>query len=743
MSTIQKILDSLSKINEDKKQQLTGVYHENSLWLSNELELIKKLINQNPREHIENGTNYALDCDETTKDDEINQKKRKSSDTNFNARSEDIAKVSPNQKRSSGETEKLFFDAGLPIDLNKLKKEQLLVELEKRGFVNFSMKTLKNILVDTLRDAIKNTNDKNNQFMAENNISVDLMVELSDSVNAPMFESQMSEPEIVPLESCKISSNSSTETKYIRKGGSLINNIRAAVNTSDHLNVEKIDVSLDEVKYQEKIRDTFIERQNRHRDSQARKSGSIRERTDSESSINEAVEIIEEESVVPATIQPTFSQPAVSTVPTNDDLKIGIADIKIIQSPPPVAKFHDSPDSDADDEEENDNLVTVSSPVAGNKEKLEEEYLKSLKKPTKPTSPSSQSSTEETNIQLSESSKSLKDAIMQQSLDENAKSQTSTVLPPKKTPTNLIVQKSFLPPTNKPVVSSIEQARKLKEAEAKKKKELLEKKLGQQQNDFNNKSSPKSKFTSSNPTSKQNPVSKVFNDMLGKINPPKPSPALVVQTPKVEQSKPISIPIENESISVVESEIKLEIKDVKKNETIPISTPLCTPQIKNVLQEINPTQLPSISAPTNEEQKLSPMQTIVIEDRESSDDDDDDSEGTGDEAEKPAQTIPEWARGVLLKEALERQNGLHPGFPPKDPDQIFYEVKTCNLEEIFGRQEGLTRKYNNRTSSAKWDADEMSLVEKRTYRKQMGYDAHLSSINSTPIIAATHSSGIC
>lgn len=58
-----------------------------------------------------------------------------------------------------------------------------------------------------------------------------------------------------------------------------------------------------------------------------------------------------------------------------------------------------------------------------------------------------------------------------------------------------------------------------------------------------------------------------------------------------------------------------------------------------------------------------------------------------------------------------------------DPDFIFPEVQTCSLEEIFGRREGLTRKYNNRTSSAHWDADQLTLVEKRQYRNHMGYDA--------------------
>ena len=30
-------------------------------------------------------------------------------------------------------------------------------------------------------------------------------------------------------------------------------------------------------------------------------------------------------------------------------------------------------------------------------------------------------------------------------------------------------------------------------------------------------------------------------------------------------------------------------------------------------------------------------------------------------------------------------------------------------------------RYSNRTSSGKWDADELTLIEKRKYRHQMGY----------------------
>jgi hypothetical protein len=101
--------------------------------------------------------------------------------------------------------------------------------------------------------------------------------------------------------------------------------------------------------------------------------------------------------------------------------------------------------------------------------------------------------------------------------------------------------------------------------------------------------------------------------------------------------------------------------------------------------------------------------------------------GTDDEAENEKQKrIPEWARAVNLKEALERQYGLN-GHTSVDPDTIFHEVQTCSLEEIFGLKEG--RNYSKRTSSAKWDADEITLVEKRTYRSQMGF----AGVDKSPV----------
>eukprot|EP01032_Pedospumella_encystans_P007622 gene7622-9126_t len=130
----------------------------------------------------------------------------------------------------------------------------------------------------------------------------------------------------------------------------------------------------------------------------------------------------------------------------------------------------------------------------------------------------------------------------------------------------------------------------------------------------------------------------------------------------------------------------------------------------------------------------SAVNEYIIEDRDDSDEEGSGTDGEKEEGEgtKPKQNVPDWARGPLLKEALERQYGMG-GQVPVDPDLIFPEVTTCSLEEIFGAREGLSRKYANRSSSAHWDADQMTLVEKRVYRKHMGYDRGQQQTGATPL----------
>lgn len=110
------ILGSLQKVTDDKKAQLTAIYEENSRWLQQELSVIRQLIQESSAGQVRLGKEESL------------SKKRKSPETALHP-----TKLSPEQKRASVDCDELLAQAGLPSDLNKLKKEQLLEILEQYG----------------------------------------------------------------------------------------------------------------------------------------------------------------------------------------------------------------------------------------------------------------------------------------------------------------------------------------------------------------------------------------------------------------------------------------------------------------------------------------------------------------------------------------------------------------------------------------------------------------------------------
>ena len=119
--------------------------------------------------------------------------------------------------------------------------------------------------------------------------------------------------------------------------------------------------------------------------------------------------------------------------------------------------------------------------------------------------------------------------------------------------------------------------------------------------------------------------------------------------------------------------------------------------------------------PAAKQKPLSPMQTYEMSDREANSDSDSDSDE--EENQRPRKTIPEWAQKANLHRALERQ--FADGPDRLDPDAIFGEVLTCNLEEIFDKKKS---RYQRRTSSGNWTKDHVTLAEKLTYKRTMGYD---------------------
>ena len=154
--------------------------------------------------------------------------------------------------------------------------------------------------------------------------------------------------------------------------------------------------------------------------------------------------------------------------------------------------------------------------------------------------------------------------------------------------------------------------------------------------------------------------------------------------------------------------------------TVPPSQLKSTKALKSILDPANtsPAKNPAAKKPAAkpkvEEKPLSPMQTYDMSDREEeSDESDSDDEY---ETQRPKKKVPEWAQRHNLHRALERQFADGPN--RLDPDKIFGEVLTCNLEDIFDKKKS---RYQRRTSSGNWTKDHVTIAEKLTYKRTMGY----------------------
>mmetsp|Transcript_18884 Transcript_18884/g.21727 ORF Transcript_18884/g.21727 Transcript_18884/m.21727 type:complete len:740 (+) Transcript_18884:179-2398(+) len=111
---------------------------------------------------------------------------------------------------------------------------------------------------------------------------------------------------------------------------------------------------------------------------------------------------------------------------------------------------------------------------------------------------------------------------------------------------------------------------------------------------------------------------------------------------------------------------------------------------------------------------LSPMDTYEMSDKEESDSDE---ESSSDEEESgPKKRVPSWARNTNLVSALEHQ--FKDSADRVDPDAIFPEVSTCDLEAIFDQKKA---RYKKRTSSGNWTKDKVTAMEKLTYKRHMGF----------------------
>ena len=164
MGTVSRIVESLLKLSDDKKVLLTKRYDDHKSWMTNELSLIREMIKKSPgtvtnasMEDDKMSTNVgsgrtseeSVDSSSSSAGSGLGNKKRKTPEISITS-----TRHSPDLKRTSVDYEELALAVGLPSDLNKLKKEQLLEELESRGINTFHAKSLKKDLVDALKEAI-------------------------------------------------------------------------------------------------------------------------------------------------------------------------------------------------------------------------------------------------------------------------------------------------------------------------------------------------------------------------------------------------------------------------------------------------------------------------------------------------------------------------------------------------------------------------------------------------------------
>ena len=163
--------------------------------------------------------------------------------------------------------------------------------------------------------------------------------------------------------------------------------------------------------------------------------------------------------------------------------------------------------------------------------------------------------------------------------------------------------------------------------------------------------------------------------------------------------------------------LKSSTKQPFKNTAQPkaaIKTALLAPVIKKVapqqpLLQKAPPQLDPVEV---EKKSMSPLDTYQMSDREDSDSYE--SDDGPKKKKKKKKKFPAWAQKENLIPALKKQydeNGDR-----LDPDLLFPEVETCDLEAIFDKKES---RFNKRNSSGDWTKDQVTAAEILTYKRTM------------------------
>lgn len=785
MGTVETIVSSMLKMSEDKKAMAKLRYEDHSAWLSREFSLIRELIQQDPPEAgvpLKAPLSTAapakrMEVASSSSADTNNKKAEKRKSPEFSVGG---VRSSPAMKRSVATYAERAEAAGLPSDLNKMKKDQLLSEIETRGgFNGVSMKSLKKDMVAALKELLMKDDfvmettpspPKENRSTRMANAAPCSLTGVTDSSAHKPNAAEQVEVVKVKEEAPTVVGADSEATASAPRSSSMVN-IR---------NLKRNDAPKEtEEERNKRTAAEFEARQQRHRNSQARKS-SIDEKNlllsptaSSEKQGDTATTAMEQASPALAASSPVLLQTEEETAPDDavaptsvetEDQEVPEAvvnqqDFKVqteATSEPKAAPFFEAPTTPQpvpqvkDDIAQIEPALTIDASSGQSQDEKDSDGYKSI----------TDSQVIE-DISVPESSAVLQEPVVSQPQEavkpafvskvseaikmfENKPEQTQIKLTSN---TEQPVRKFGGLKNGKPVVETFEA-----KPEEKKKKGGLFGFMKSAKLLLSGQKAPKSEKKKTTSESKSDGPTTIadLRAMLAaeatkeEAESPEVSPVKKEKFTRPSIVTPAPVTAKKSSLESTSSEslkstassfatAKSDASSAYSTASSGVSSSASVPSMVSSGQEapvVDLTKAEPPSVPSNENvPKQSPLPPKQGEDEYQMDDRDssgssDSGSGTDDESsrrDKKQKQIPDWARGAQLKEALEKQYGLN-GHIATDPDLIFPEIETCSLEEIFGKKEGKFGKYSKRTSSAKWDADELTLVEKRTYRHAMGFN---------------------
>jgi len=726
MGTVEKIVDAMLKMSNDKKELASKRFEEHSAWLSHEFSLIRELIQKkrkssNPSIGVVSAaikTTQAVQskCPVATKSVTAPSSgaviatnkgsKRKSPDIAIGS-----IRSSPDTKRGSVDYAELAVAAGLPSDLNKMKKEQLLSEIDSRGGVpGISMKSLKKELIIGLKSLLFRCQNDQQETISKNGVTAQdekkekVMIKESKQVaqidnkdenliskekerrGVPMCSLANMGNEISPKGDSRSSNQDET------RKGSIIADYRNQLRNATSKEATETDANI-------RAAAEFEARQRRHRDSKARKSTTDADTESQESKVKTSSPIKSEIQISEAMLQ--SPAPTTSMALTPEPSEMAMKDDSPEQSSfiEENEAVGNSPMMNADKDVEviaivNDSqkqmeVISSSVDLSIAKVSIAESVKTDVEQNASGTQSKKGKQHDKTSGKTIEATMNKWDRLKNSKTAAANTSTSETVVPPstgKKARGGLF---GFMKSAKLLLSGQKAKQEKKKEAEVHVKEDTNEIKqtgdgpttiadlramLAAEANRVeSNDESPRTSDVNASVISES-----VSTCAYGMMENSSESIITTVETSIVSEMTKKSIENEANKQTVEESALPSvpinENKPEQKASLISKSTASTeiTSQSKapSSVHTIQSTEPPA--APSADEYQM--------DDRDS----DSEDSGTDDESNqksKKQSTFPDWARGAQLKEALEKQYGLN-GHAPVDPDTIFPEVQSCDLEEI-------------------------------------------------------------